>query len=51
MYNEADQLEMTDSDVVYMNLLGKHIVVLNSDKATKELLEKRSALFSDRYAT
>ncbi|THU91997.1 cytochrome P450 [Dendrothele bispora CBS 962.96] len=36
------------SDVVHINVLGDHTVVLNSVKATNELLEKRSALYSGR---
>ncbi|KAK7038507.1 cytochrome P450 [Favolaschia claudopus] len=35
-------------DVVYLNVLGRHIVFLNSVKATTELLEKRGTLYSDR---
>ncbi|KAF4596650.1 hypothetical protein EYR38_008037 [Pleurotus pulmonarius] len=35
-------------DVVYVNLFGRHIVVLNSKEAAYDLLEKRSALYSDR---
>ena len=29
--------------------MGSHIVILNSTKAGHELLEKRSAIYSDRY--
>lgn len=35
-------------DVVYANVLGKPILVLNSDKACVDLLDKRSANYSDR---
>ncbi|KAK6978085.1 cytochrome P450, partial [Favolaschia claudopus] len=35
-------------DVVYVNVLGRPIVFLNSVKATTELLEKRGLLYSDR---
>ncbi|KAI0373870.1 cytochrome P450 [Pilatotrama ljubarskyi] len=35
-------------DVVYLNILGDHILVLGSARATTELLEKRSANTSDR---
>ncbi|KAF8735464.1 cytochrome P450, partial [Rhizoctonia solani] len=35
-------------DIVYLDILGLHIVVLNSAQAATELLEKRSAKFSDR---
>lgn len=37
-------------EVIYLNLLGRHIVVLSSKKAAYDLLEKRSALYSDRPA-
>nr|BAL05137.1 cytochrome P450 [Phanerodontia chrysosporium] len=37
-----------DSDVIYLNLLGSSIVILNSSKATTDLLEKRSSIYSDR---
>ncbi|CCO35967.1 O-methylsterigmatocystin oxidoreductase Short=OMST oxidoreductase [Rhizoctonia solani AG-1 IB] len=40
--------EKLKSDVVYLDILGLHIVVLNSTQAATELLEKRSAKFSDR---
>ncbi|KAF9016298.1 cytochrome P450 [Hymenopellis radicata] len=35
-------------DVVYLNIPGTPIVILNSLKATNELMEKRSANYSDR---
>ncbi|KAK7437041.1 hypothetical protein VKT23_018857 [Stygiomarasmius scandens] len=37
-----------NSDVLHINVLGDHTIVLNSVKATDELLEKRSAIYSDR---
>ncbi|THU99940.1 cytochrome P450 [Dendrothele bispora CBS 962.96] len=37
-----------DSDIVHINVLGDHTIVLNTVKATDELLEKRSAIYSDR---
>ncbi|KAK7455189.1 hypothetical protein VKT23_011061 [Stygiomarasmius scandens] len=39
-----------DSDIIHINVLGDHTVVLNSIKHTSELLEKRSALYSGRPA-
>ena len=36
------------SDVLHVDVLGTHIVILNSAKAANELLEKRSSLYSDR---
>lgn len=35
-------------DVFQLNVLGKPIVVINSEKAAVELMEKRSANYSDR---
>ncbi|GJJ06884.1 hypothetical protein Clacol_001080 [Clathrus columnatus] len=35
-------------DMVYLNVLGKHILFLNSSKIANELLEKRSLIYSDR---
>lgn len=42
----AEALE--DSDVIYLNLLGQDIIVLNSLAACKELFDKRSAIYSSR---
>lgn len=33
---------------MYLNALGNDIVIVNSDEAAKTLLEKRSAVYSDR---
>ena len=35
-------------DVVYSRLLGKDIIILNSEKVAKDLLENRSKNYSDR---
>ena len=35
-------------DLVYLNLLGQHTIVINSHKAALDLFEKRSNTFSDR---
>lgn len=37
-------------DVVHVNLLGKSIILLNSEQAAADLLDKRSANYSDRPA-
>ncbi|KAI2604143.1 cytochrome P450 [Hypoxylon fragiforme] len=37
-----------NSDVVYFNVLGNHMIVLNSQKAANELLDKRGANYQDR---
>ena len=36
---------------MYLNLLGQDIIVLGSLKAAHELLDKRSANYSDRPAS
>lgn len=38
------------SNIIHFNALGNNIVVLNSMQAAKDLLDKRSAIYSDRYA-
>jgi hypothetical protein len=35
-------------DVVYINVLGQEMIILNSSKAAVDLLDKRSANYSDR---
>ncbi|KAF4571650.1 hypothetical protein EYR36_008993 [Pleurotus pulmonarius] len=37
-----------NSDVIYLNVLGSPIVVLNSRKAVNDLFSVRSLLYSDR---
>ena len=37
------------SDIIYLHVLGIHIIVLNSLKAINEVLEKRSSIYSSRY--
>ncbi|OKL56409.1 hypothetical protein UA08_08055 [Talaromyces atroroseus] len=37
-----------NSDVLYLNLLGKHAIILNSQKAATDLLDRRGANYSDR---
>ncbi|KAF2085524.1 cytochrome P450 [Saccharata proteae CBS 121410] len=37
-----------DSDILYFNVLGRHIIVLNSVKAANDLLDKRGANYASR---
>ncbi|KAH7335753.1 cytochrome P450 [Rhizoctonia solani] len=37
-----------NSDIIYLNLMGKPLVVLNSTQAAIDLLEKRSSIYSTR---
>ncbi|KAI2622400.1 cytochrome P450 [Hypoxylon sp. NC1633] len=43
-----DYAKQFDSDVVYFNVLGNHMIVLNTQKAANELLDKRGANYQDR---
>lgn len=42
-------MRFTDSDLLYINLVGTPVIILNSAKHAVELFEKRSSLYSDRY--
>ncbi|KAG6836285.1 hypothetical protein H0H93_009476 [Arthromyces matolae] len=42
------ELSKTYGDVIYLEMLGQPVVVLNSTEAAVELLERRSANYSDR---
>ena len=35
--------------IVHVNVYGKHMIYLNTLEAAKELLEKRSSIYSDRF--
>jgi hypothetical protein len=37
------------SEIVHVDVMGSHIVILNSTKAAHELLDKRPTIYSDRY--
>lgn len=43
-------IDTPGSDVVHLDLLGSHIIVLNSAEAVHDLLMMRSSIYSDRYA-
>ncbi|KAI9432002.1 cytochrome P450 [Lactarius indigo] len=40
--------EKYGSDVIHVDVMGSHIVILNSIKSANELLDKRSSIYSDR---
>ena len=40
-----------DTDVLYLNLFGKDMIILNSTKAISDLLDKRSKIYSDKVRT
>jgi len=39
---------METGDIVHLEALGQHIVILNSAKAAIDLLERRSSIYSGR---
>ena len=42
---------MTDThsgDVIYLSIIGRPIIVLNSAEAARDLMDKRSSNYSDR---
>lgn len=45
-------IESTDrvgsGEIVYLNVLGKSIVLLNSERVAIDLLDKRGVIYSDR---
>jgi len=47
-YKRRAQLTSNAGDIISLNVAGQIIVILNSSKITKELLEKRGAFYSDR---
>ncbi|THH14926.1 hypothetical protein EW146_g5474 [Bondarzewia mesenterica] len=36
------------SDIIHLEVLGTHLIILNSEKAANDLLNKRSSIYSDR---
>jgi hypothetical protein len=41
---------LSGSDIIHADVMGSHIIILNSMKAAHELLDKRSLIYSDRCA-
>jgi hypothetical protein len=39
---------LSGSDIIHADIMGSHIIILNSMKVANELLEKRSSIYSDR---
>ena len=44
-------IPLIGSDILYLRLLRTHVVILNSEKAVRELLDKRSKIYSDRWSS
>jgi len=43
-----EQLTQADSDVIHLQVLGKHMICLNSVQAANDLLDKRGQNYCDR---
>jgi hypothetical protein len=41
----------TDSDIIYMNVLGQSIVLIDKYEAAVEILDKRSGIYSSRFVS
>ena len=40
---------MADSPLVRLNILGTNLVVVDTLEASRELFDKRSSIYNDRY--
>lgn len=38
----------TESDIIYLSLLGQPVIILNSVQSAIDLLDKKGAIYSDR---
>jgi len=45
----SNQKKNVDSDIIHLNAAGTSMIVLNSVQAAKDLMEKRSSIYSTRY--
>ena len=41
-------LTSAQGDIIYLNALGTSLIIIHSKKVARELLDKRSAIYSDR---
>jgi hypothetical protein len=39
---------LREGDIIQLDLLGYHLIAVNSAKVARDLLDKRSGLYSDR---
>ena len=44
----CSRLTCRPGDVVHLEIFGKHMIILNTFEAAQDLMEKRSAIYSDR---
>ena len=47
---QTKYVTVSDTDVLYMKLFSKDMIILNSSEAIDNLLEKRSNIYSDRVS-
>ncbi|KAF9050938.1 cytochrome P450, partial [Rhodocollybia butyracea] len=47
-WNTYHQWAKVYGDIISINIMGKHVIVLNSVRSASDLLQKRSRLYSDR---
>lgn len=45
---QPHRLCFSGSDIIHLQVLGSHIVVVNSVRAANDLFEKRSSVYSDK---
>jgi len=46
--NAKTEMLRVSGDVIHLESFGQHVVVLNTQEASLDLLEKRSSIYSDR---
>ena len=39
---------LSGSDIIHVDVMGSHVVIINTINAANDLLEKRSSIYSDR---
>ena len=44
----CSRLTCRPGDVVHLEIFGKHMIILNTFEAAQDLMERRSAIYSDR---
>lgn len=50
-FTRIDLVHASIGDVIHLSALGQSIIILNSARSIYDLLERRSALYSDRPST
>lgn len=46
--SNVELISLVDSDIIHLNVAGTSIVVLDTLEVANELLDQRSAIYSDR---